>query len=136
MKRFVQTMTTTGLALFMIAARANAATVTLGAGATLTSIPHEDETVGDATKINYGIFSILCNSCTPQNAMGGAIFTNFTFNLLITDLFDGATSRLMRTSSDQAVFRDAREIMVNSVPLRLESGAIEALSGKFGTTVF
>ena len=163
MKRFVQTLTTTGLALFMIAARANASTVTFntngsgtgfngtsslvlnstsGAAATLTFLPEPSSTIGVPTNANYGIFSILCNSCSNLAGGGGAIFPNFTFNLMINNTGPGptfapiATGRFVGTSEGNNVYRDQSQIRINWVPTILGTGTNNALTGNFGATSF
>ncbi len=159
MKRFVQSLSFAGLSVFMVAASASAATVTfntngsgtgfngtsnlvlnstlgLGAPATLTYIPNPNLTISIPTNVNYGIFSLLCNSCTNLAGGIGAIFPNFTFNLLITDVTDGATGRFVGTSTGNTVFRDLSQITVNWVPSQLGTGTINALTGSFGTTSF
>lgn len=159
MKRFVQTLSFAGLCVFMVAASASAATVTfntngsgtgfngtsnlvlnssstLGVPATLTFIPNPNLTISVPTNVNYGIFSLLCTSCTTLAGGIGAIFPNFTFNLLITDVTDGATGRFVGTNSGNTVFRDVSQITVHWVPAQLGVGTNNALSGNFGATSF
>lgn len=157
MKRFVQTLSISGLALFLAVASASAATVTfntngsgtgfngtsslvlnstLGQAATLTFIPEANSTISVPTNVNYGIFSLLCNSCTTLAGGLGAIFPNFTFNLLITDVSDVATGRFVGTSSGNIVFKDLSQINVNWLPAQLGTGTSNALTGSFGPTSF
>lgn len=106
MKRFVQTITTTALALFVAAAMANAASLTFstsgpgtgfngtrslvlngtsGAAATLTFIPEGAFTAGLPSNVNFGIFSVVCRTCSnfDDPISITSAFPDFTFKEMI-----------------------------------------------------
>jgi hypothetical protein len=149
---FVKTVATFGLALLSMGANASAITVTYttegsqfttgspilnstgGAAATLTFNPTSN-TVDPPSNINYGIFSLLCESCTNREQGGGAVFAGFTFDLLVT-VEDGAQGQFRGTSLGGTVFTDASTITINFVPLFLGPGEENALDGNFGPIRF
>ena len=145
-----------GLALITVSAGASAATVTFntnapgteyasgglslassgGAAATLTFAPQIDSITGTPSNVNYGIFTLLCNTCTTQANAGGAFFSPFTFNLIITDVTDNATGQFVGTSTGGTVFSDVSPLSITWFPLVLGPGTTNALTGNFGSSTF
>ena len=102
-------------ALFILVASASAATVTFnttatgstgtginssgnlslsqssGVAATLGFVADPNVSVGIPSGINFGNFTLACASCTPLSGGVGATFGAFTFDMVITDITDGAT---------------------------------------------
>jgi len=66
----------------------------------------------------------------------GSVFNPFTFDLLVTDVTDGATGKFVGTSTGGSIFSDVSAIAVNWAPLQLGPGAKNALTGDFGSTIF
>lgn len=147
-----------GLAILLMAVGASASTITYntsaagtgfggtslilnssaGAAATLTYIPQADATVGLPSNISLGNFTLACPTCTnqsPQPAIG-SFFNAFTFNLIVTDITNGATGQFVGTSTGGAVYNDLSGITINWAPLELGPGTNNALSGDFDVTIF
>ncbi|MEO8028047.1 MAG: PEP-CTERM sorting domain-containing protein, partial [Bryobacteraceae bacterium] len=113
-------------------------TSTSGELATLTfdPIPHPPavvQTVNTPTNINYGIFTVACQTCTTSV---GATFSAFTFTLFLTDVTDGATGIFTGSSTGGNVFAQSSTLGVNWVPLQLGPGTSNAFSGNFGNSFF
>jgi len=151
-----QTASMIGVAVLLTAASAGAATVTystnapgtgfggtsltlnssFGAAATLTFIPDVNITTGVPSNVNFGNFTLVCPLCTTQAIGAGSLFNPFTFNLIITDVTDGATGQFVGSSTGGLVFSDVSQITVDWQPLQLGPGTNNALSGDFGPTIF
>ncbi len=112
----------------------------LGAAATLAFTPTSFTSVGTPSNVNYGMFSLICASCTTQATGGGAVFSAFTFDLYITELDEDlntkATGRFRGTANGGTVFSDVSPITITWVPLVLGPGTTNAISGNFGATTF
>jgi hypothetical protein len=106
-----------------------------GVAATLTFIPQSSIT-GVPSTVSFGNFTLVCETCTTQAIGSGAFFSAFTFNLIVTDVTDGATGRFVGTSSGGAVFSDVSQLTVSWAPLQLGTGTNNALTGNFGPTSF
>jgi hypothetical protein len=88
--------------------------------------------------INFGIFDLNCATCTKQSAPSavGATFGAFTFDLVITDVTDGAAGVFIGTSTGGSVFLDQSTIKINWAPAQLGTGTNNAKSGNFLGTFF
>ncbi len=155
-RRLMQAALTTCLALFM-AAGASAATITYntnapgtgfnggvsntlnsssGAIAVLAYLDNGNSTVGVPSNINYGSFTLLCVTCTTQAGGTGAFFNPFTFNLVLTDVTDGAVGTFVGSSTGGQIFSDLSSMEIEWSPLQLGPNTSGAASGSFGTTIF
>ena len=153
--RFIQAASIMG-AVLMMAASASATTITYntnaastgfsgssltlnntaGAAATLKFIPDANITTGVPSNVNFGNFTLVCPLCSTQAIGSGSSFSAFTFNLIITDVTDGATGQFVGTSSGGTVFSDVSPIAVDWAPLQLGPGTNNAITGNFGPTLF
>lgn len=110
-----------------------------GAAATLTFIV-DPNTVGGAPppdNINLGNFTLVCTTCsTLASGTTSTTFGSFTFDLVITDVTDGATGTFAGTSTGGLVYSDASGITINWSPLQVGPGTNNATSGNFSTTYF
>ena len=154
--RLVQRAWITGVAVFMMAASASAATVTYstnasgtgfsgtsltqnnasGQAATLTFIPDVNIATGVPSNVNFGNFTLVCPSCSTQALGSGSFFNPFAFNLIITDVSDGGTGMFVGSSTGGSVWSDVSQITINWAPLQLGPGANNAYTGNFGSTIF
>ena len=66
----------------------------------------------------------------------GATFGAFTFNMVITDVTDGATGTFVGTSTGGSVFLDQSTIVIAWAPAQIGTGTNHASSGSFGSTFF
>lgn len=155
-KRLAHAAWITGVAVFMMAASANATIITyntnaagtgfggtsltlasnFGAAATLTFIPDPNTSTGTPSNINLGNFTLVCPTCSTQEVGLGSYFNFFTFNLIVTDVTDGATGLFVGTSAGGSVFSDVSQIAVTWDPLQLGPNGNNASSGSFGSTSF
>ncbi len=153
---YVQEVSIKGATLLMIAMSASGAAITyntndpgtgfggtgltlnstMGVAATLTFVPNANGDTGVPSNLNYGTFTLRCPSCSTQALGVGSFFDSFIFNLIITDVTDGATGRFAGLSSGGAVYSNVSQITLNWVPLELGPGTNSASSGTFGSTVF
>ena len=156
LRRLFHAASITGVAVFMMVASASAATVTYntnaagtgfggssltlnnstGQAATLTYIPDINITTGVLSNVNFGNLTLVCGTCSTQAIGRGSFFNSFTFDLIITDVTDGATGQVVDTSTGGQVFSDVSQVTVNWAPLLLGPGANNATSGDFGPTIF
>ena len=158
--RLVQAASIFGVAIFSLAASASAATITFnttatgaagtgfnssgnlslsqssGVAATLGFVADPNASVGIPSGINFGNFTLACSSCTTLSGGVGATFCAFTFNMVITDVTDGATGTFVGTSTGGSVFLDQSTIVIAWAPAQIGSGTNHATSGNFGTTFF
>ncbi len=89
--------------------------------------------------INFGIFDLSCPNCTTQGATSavGATFGAFTFDLVITDVTDGASGVFVGTSAGGSVFLDQSTIKIIWTTPQLGTGTNNASGGtNFGSTFF
>jgi len=155
LRRLVQAASITGVAVFMMVGSASATTVTYntnaagtgfggssltlnnstGQAATLTYIPDVNITTGVPSNVNFGNFTLVCGTCSTQAIGTGSFFNSFTFDLVITDVTDGATGQFVGTSTGGQVFSDVSQVTVNWAPLQLGPGTNNATSGDFGPTI-
>jgi hypothetical protein len=155
-RQLVKHASRAGVALILLAVCASASTVTfntnaagtgfggtsltlsnsLGAAATLTFVPDADTVTGVPSNINFGIFNLLCAACSTQAIGAGSFFDPFTFNLIVTDVTDGATGLFVGTSTGGTVFSDVSQITIFWLPLQIGPGTSNASSGDFGPTFF
>ncbi len=154
--RFVRATSITAVAVIMMAFSARADTITFntdaastgffgtsltvdqmsGQAASLTFVPDANLTVGVPSNVNLGEFTLQCATCTSQAAGLGAVFAPFTFDLVVTDVTDGATGIFTGSSKGGIVYDNVSQIQINWAPLILGPGATNAKSGNFGTTEF
>lgn len=158
--RTIQSAALTGAVIFLMAAGANAATITFntaqtgvggtgfngsgnlvlqsssGVDATLAFVPDMNSINAVPGNVNFGNFTLACASCTTQAGGFGASFGAFTFDLVITDVTDGATGIFVGSAAPGSVFLDASTITLNWLPLQLGPGTNNATSGNFGPTSF
>lgn len=109
---------------------------TFGAAATLMFSPNANVSTGVPSNVNFGDFTLACPNCSTQQASAGSFFNPFTFNLVLTDVTDGATGMFVGTSTGGTVFSDVSQITINWAPLVLGPGTLNAISGNFGLTSF
>jgi hypothetical protein len=150
----------TGAAVFLMAASANAATITFntaqtgtggtgfngsgnlvlqnssGAAATLAFVPDLNSVNAVPGNVNFGNFTLACASCSTQAGGFGSSFAAFTFEVVITDVTDGATGIFVGSAAAGSVYLDASTITLNWQPLQLGPGTSNATSGSFGPTSF
>ena len=158
--RIIRSAALVGAAVFMMAAGASAATITFntaqtgsggtgfngtgnlvlqsssGAGGTLAFVPDLNSVNAVPGNVNFGNFTLACAACSTQAGGIGAFFGGFTFDLVITDVTDGATGIFEGTAAAGSVYLDASTITLNWQPLQLGTGANNATSGNFGPTSF
>jgi len=158
--RLVQAASFAGVAIAIMAASASAGPITFnttatgsagtgfngtgnlalnqsaGAAATLGFVADPNASVGIPSGINFGNFTLACASCTVQSGGVGAIFGGFTFDMVITDVTDGATGTFVGTSAGGSVFLDQSTIVIAWAPAQIGTGTNHASSGNFGSTFF
>ncbi len=158
--RIIRSAALTGAAVFMMAAVASAGTITFntaqtgsggtgfngsgnlvlqstsGANATLAFVPDMNSVNAVPGNVNFGNFTLACASCSTQAGGFGSSFAAFTFELVITDVTDGATGIFVGSAAAGSVFLDASTITLNWQPLQLGPGTGNATSGNFGSTFF
>jgi len=156
----VQAAPLIGAALFILVASASAATVTFnttatgsagtgfnssgnlslsqssGVAATLGFVADPNVSVGIPSGINFGNFTLACASCTTLSGGVGATFGAFTFDMVITDITDGATGTFVGTSAGGSVYLDQSTIVIAWAPAQIGTGTNHASSGSFGSTFF
>jgi hypothetical protein len=142
-KRTWQVASATAIAIFMMAADANASSITYstnaagtefvspitgltldsssGLSATLTFQPDANITTGTPSNINFGIFTLTCNACLTDET-DSAVFNAFTFDLVITDQTDGATGDFVGTSTGGNVGFNTSTITINWAPPQIGPG--------------
>ena len=94
----------------------------LGAAATRTFQPRVSITTGIPSNVSFGTITLVCPTCSTQAIGAGSFFNPFTFDLIITDVTDGATGQFVGTSTGGTVFSDVSQIAVNWAPLQLGPG--------------
>ena len=158
--RIIRSAALTGAAVFMIAASASADTITFntaqtgsggtgfngsgnlvlqsssGAAATLAFVPDMNSVNAVPGNVNFGNFTLACASCSTQAGGFGSTFAGFTFDLVITDVTDGATGIFVGTAAAGTAYLDSSTITLNWLPLQLGPGTSNATSGSFGPTSF
>jgi hypothetical protein len=150
----------TGAAVILMAASASAATITFntaqtgsggsgfngtgnlvlssssGVGATLAFVPDLNSINAVPGNVNFGNFTLACGNCSTQASGFGSFFNAFTFEMVITDVTDGATGIFVGSAAAGSVYLDASTITLNWQPLQLGPGTSNATSGNFGSTYF
>lgn len=158
--RTIRSAALVGAAVFMMAAGARADTITFntaqtgtggtgfngsgnlvlqssaGAAATLAFVPDLNSVNAVPGNVNFGNFTLACPTCSTQAGGIGAFFGAFTFDLVITDVTDGATGIFVGSAVAGSVYLDASTITLNWQPLQLGPGSNNATSGNFGPTSF
>lgn len=107
-----------------------------GAAATLTFVPDVSSTVGIPSNVNYGDFLVTCAACSTQAIGAGSFFNMFTFDLVVTDVTDGATGTFLGTSTGGNVYSDVSQVNITWTPVSFGPGTLGASSGNFGPTIF
>jgi len=150
----------TGAAVFLMAASASAATITFntaqtgsggsgfngtgnlilhsssGVDGTLAFVPDMNSVNAVPGNVNFGNFTLACANCSTQVGGFGSFFNAFTFEVVITDVTDGATGIFVGSAAAGSVYLDASTITLNWQPLQLGPGTSNATSGNFGSTIF
>lgn len=158
--RCVQAAPLTVVAFFILVTSASAATITFnttatgsagtgfngsgnlslsqssGVAATLGFVADPNASVGIPSGINFGNFTLACASCTTVSGGVGATFGAFTFDMVITDVTDGATGTFVGTSAGGSVYLDQSTIVIAWAPAQIGTGTNHASSGSFGSTFF
>jgi hypothetical protein len=162
--RLIQAASITGVALFILAASANAATVTFdtlssgfGSGGSACLNPALGTTCINSTSggpaqigfiadpsasaignVNYGNFTLVCPTCTAQAGGLGANFSGFAFNLVIHDITDNTFGTFVGSAAPGTIYLDGSTVTMTWVPLQLGPGTAGASggSGSFGTNFF
>src|ERR1700722_6825082 len=158
--RIIRSAALSGAAIFLMAASARAGTITFntaqtgsggsgfnstgdlvlnsssGANATLTFVPDMNSVNAVPGNVNFGNFTLACATCSTQAGGVGSIFSAFTFEVVITDVTDGASGVFVGSAAAGSVFLDASTITLNWQPLQLGPGTSNATSGNFGSTFF
>jgi hypothetical protein len=154
--QLVQVTAIAGVAVFTMAASALAATITfntnaagtmfagdgltlnnsLGSAATLTFTPDANATFGAPSNVNYGVFTLACPNCSTQAVGAGSFFNPFTFDLVISDLDNGANGLFTGSSTGGFVWSDVSQVTVTWVPLTIGPLTNNATSGDFGSAIF
>lgn len=107
-----------------------------GEAATLTFVGNTNVSTGVPSNVNFGKFTLVCPTCSTQALGVGSVFGAFAFDLLITDVTDGATGLFVGTSTGGSVFSNVSQVTINWAPLALGPGTTNALSGNFAGTTF
>jgi hypothetical protein len=110
-----------------------------GVTASIVFTPNPNFTAGTPTGVDLGDFDVYCTGCsTAAVGTADAIFPAFTFDLIVTDVTDGATGEFVGTSSGTGtpVYSNTDPITVNWSPLQLGPGTTNASGGSFGLTEF
>ena len=158
--RTVRSAALSGAAVFLMAAGASADTITFntsqtgtggtgfngsgnlvmhsssGADATLSFVPDMNSIDAVPGNVNFGNFTMACASCSTQAGGFGSTFAAFTFDLVVTDVTDGATGIFVGTAAAGSVFLDSSTVTMNWLPLQLGPGTNNVTSGNFGPTSF
>lgn len=158
--RYVQAISSIGVVLFVMAVGASANPITFntsatgssgtgfnqggnltlnqssGTAAALSFVPDPNTTVGVPGNINYGNFTLSCALCSTQAIGVGSTFNAFTFDLIVTDVTDGAVGKFLGSSPGGSVFLDASTITITWLPVQLGPGSSNVVSGNFGPTFF
>lgn len=153
-KQLIRGASLAGVAAFLLAAPASAITITystntVGTGfngggalflnstsgqpATLTYLPNVSSTSGVPSFINYGYFTLACDTCTPVLTSS---FDGFTFDIIIDDTTDGASGRFTGTSAGGTISSNTSVMSLVWSPGQLGPGTNNALTGDFAGTVF
>jgi PEP-CTERM motif len=158
--RIIRSAALSGAAVFMMAAGASAGTITFntaqtgsggsgfngtgnlvlqsssGADATLAFVPDMNSVNAVPGNVNFGNFTLACASCSTQAGGFGSFFNAFTFEVVITDVTDGAAGIFVGSAAAGSVYLDASTLTLNWQPLQLGPGTSNATSGNFGSTYF
>src|ERR1700677_4899008 len=138
--RTIRFAAVTGAAVFMMAAAARAGTVTFntaqtgtggtgfngsadlvlnsssGVAATLAFVPDMNSVNAVPGNVNFGNFTLACAACTTQAGGLGSTFGAFTFDLVITDVTDGATGIFVGSAAAGTAYLDSTTILLNWLP--------------------
>jgi hypothetical protein len=150
LKRFVRAFALTGVALLVLAANSSAASIiyntegTTGFGGTSLTLMSSSgapgtlvfDTVPDTeitvpSQINYGYFTLSCDTCTSES---GSTFDAFTFDMVITDVGTGAIGTFVGTSAGGTVLSNSSNMTVSWAPVQIGPGTLNATFGDFGLT--
>jgi hypothetical protein len=107
-----------------------------GVLATLAFIPDANITTGVPSNVNFGNFTLTCSSCSTQALGAGTYFAPFTFDLVLTDVSDGASGKFVGTSTGGLLYSDASNLTITWSPLQLGPATLNSLGGTFGLTEF
>lgn len=107
-----------------------------GVSATLAFIPDANITTGVPSNVNFGNFTLTCSSCSTQAIGAGAFFAPFTFDLVLTDLSDGASGKFVGSSTGGLLYSNSSNLTITWSPLQLGPGLSNSIGGSFGLTEF
>jgi hypothetical protein len=107
-----------------------------GADATLAFVPDMNSINAVPGNVNFGNFTLACASCSTQAGGFGSTFAAFTFEVVITDVTDGATGIFVGSAAAGTAYLDSSTITLNWLPLQLGPGTNNVTSGSFGPTYF
>lgn len=110
-----------------------------GEPGTLTFTPNSYTVTGTPVSVDLGTFTLACPTCGLFGDKERSTFAPFTFDLMITDITDGATGTLHGTSQSGVgliLFRDGVTFYMGWTPPQLGPGTFEATTGSFGSTFF
>jgi len=107
-----------------------------GAAADLLFNPVANTVTGTPSNVNFGSFTLSCATCSTQAIGSGSTFGAFTFDLVITDITNGATGKFVGTSLGGNIFSDVSSIIITWMPLQLGPDLSNATTGSFGPTTF
>src|SRR5579872_5424909 len=151
--RIIRSAALTGAAIFMMAADARAGTITFntaqtgsggtgfngsgnlvlhsssGSDATLAFVPDMNSVNAVPGNVNFGNFTLACATCSTQAGGFGSSFAAFTFEVVITDVSDGATGIFVGSAAAGSVYLDASTLTLNWQPLQLGPGTNNVTSG-------
>jgi hypothetical protein len=95
--------------------------------------------VGMPGNINYGEFTLECDTCTDKGAPSaiGATFGGFTFDLYVLDSTDNAVDEFIGTSSGGTIYYDNSAIDITWTTAQIGPGPASSNgAGNFQTTFF
>jgi hypothetical protein len=99
--------------------------------------PNASSTTGLPSGLDLGDFELTCGGCSTTATTS---FAPFVFNILVTDITDGATGIFVGTSTGGTVSSNSDTIVVTwtttAAGLTLGPGTLNAITGNFGSTVF
>lgn len=153
MKRYVRAFSLTGAALLVLAVNSTAAGISYNTlattrfggasltldsssgdhAATLTFLTLADTMITVPSKINYGFFTVTCDSCTPVSV---SVFDPFTFDTVITDAGSGATGTFVGTSAGGQILSNSSTLSIGWEPGQIGPSTLHATLGDFGFTPY
>ena len=141
-RRIMQYAFLMGVAAFIMAASATAATINYsttglgsltstgfgGGSSTLVFTGNPGASSGTPSIINYGDFELVCTACSTSVAgtAGATYAAGQTFQLNITDTTDSATGHFTGTLNGGTVFSNVSPLMITWSPFVVDSGNFQS----------